>query len=1348
MSARGKGQRNRQSEPEKPDRGEKMAKKIEQITDLPGIGDTAAKKLTDAGYKSLEAIAVASPMELKEIAGLGDGTAEKAIKAARDALEMGFQTADILAEKRKQVGRLTTGSKELDALVGGGIETQSITEVYGKMASGKCISSDTPVLYFNPDTAHLKPIEQIYQNYATNEKKFDGGYVADLRKSISVIGIDLDGNIKLTEAKKLFKEKVNAITQIMTERGTELKLTKRHPLLTISPEGIQWKSTGLIKKGEFVGSPKEIKYKGKETLTKEEAYFLGLFVAEGTGNPLSITSFEPKIQTWLKKFIEKKFGYVPTQRKNNTITLFKKPTREYLHNLAKTCAATKHVPQEIIASNEETIQSFLAGYIEGDGCLGETVEMTTKSKILAHELTYLFTRNGILASINKKIVDGRKYYRLSITGNKNKKIIESIMENSIVKKKQISREINFSTKYGIPTFAIHPILMRTYKKLTGSRRRFNKWNKKTMLNSKLNTAFIAYIATKPKAERITQETLQQTQIFFKERLLEMGKAYETLKTPTEENIKTALSVLPYKTQEIYKKLKSKRSTFQNYITRKMPKNKTAQIARALQEMIKKTIKDAQLIKDLKTMEIIASQTIAWEKITKKTEKKYDGWVYDLSVPETKSFIGGNKPTWLHNSQWCFQTAVTVQLPKDQGGLEGGCLYIDSENSFRPERVIQISKKLGLEPEAVLKNIYVARAYNADHQMLLAEKAGEMVKENNIKLVIVDSLTAQFRAEYIGRGTLAERQQKLNKHMRTLQKLAEINNIALLVTNQVIENPAILFGDPTSPVGGNVVGHACVRGDTLVQLADGSIKEIREMNFPEKVISSNIGGDLRNAPDACSFKSNRNDIKKAYEIDSGHRIIASGEHRFFTLEGFEVKEKTAKEIRKGDYLAHAKNIAAQTQLQRIPAQQYEEVAIVNKLGSQLIKNFLNAEGISRKKQVEFLNITPRQFRRVLNQGYPTAKNNMLMLVEHGAGEELLENIESVETNKHKKLKRQEFFDEKIAQITGYFIGDGNAEERSVQFKDAHEEVLTRYQTLFKEAFNAEGTISKVNKKNCHKLSISCKELAKLFKHLKETGIGIAARSPNNVVAAFIRGFVDAEGHVDKKTRRISISQKSIKPLQCIQLLFKRFGINSRLRINTYKAGTKTNPVLELFSADVAKFAHAIGPLSSAEKQGLLEKWATSFDEAKAKTIVPLKRKDLAELLTKEFGETGRTLKKSGGQLVTVHELGRVRNALNEAEQLTTETEKAKQLINGLLDNDLHFEKVRNIREIPNSEPLYDVSVPSNENYIANGFIVHNSKTRLYLRKSKEDKRVAKLIDSPSLPDGEAIYRITENGIEDL
>jgi DNA repair protein RadA len=158
------------------------------------------------------------------------------------------------------------------------------------------------------------------------------------------------------------------------------------------------------------------------------------------------------------------------------------------------------------------------------------------------------------------------------------------------------------------------------------------------------------------------------------------------------------------------------------------------------------------------------------------------------------------------SQFAFQLCVNAQLPVEQGGLGGGVLFIDTENTFRPERIVQMAAAKGLNPDEVLKNIHVARSYNSDHQMLLVEKAEEVIKANNIRMVIVDSLTAGFRADYTGRGTLAERQQKLNKHVHALQKIADLHNIAIYVTNQVIDRPDILFGDPTAPVGGNVLAH--------------------------------------------------------------------------------------------------------------------------------------------------------------------------------------------------------------------------------------------------------------------------------------------------------------------------------------------------------------------------------------------------------------------------------------------------------------------------------------------------------------------------------------------------------------
>jgi DNA repair protein RadA len=153
-------------------------------------------------------------------------------------------------------------------------------------------------------------------------------------------------------------------------------------------------------------------------------------------------------------------------------------------------------------------------------------------------------------------------------------------------------------------------------------------------------------------------------------------------------------------------------------------------------------------------------------------------------------------------------AVNTQLPLERGGANGKCVFIDTEGTFRPARIKQIAEALGANPEKVLKNIFVARAFNSDHQILLLDRISEMIREGEpIKLLIVDSLTAHFRAEFSGRGQLADRQQKLNKYMHNLTKLAEQHNLAVYVTNQVMANPAQMFGDPTTAIGGHIVGHA-------------------------------------------------------------------------------------------------------------------------------------------------------------------------------------------------------------------------------------------------------------------------------------------------------------------------------------------------------------------------------------------------------------------------------------------------------------------------------------------------------------------------------------------------------------
>ena len=207
-----------------------------------------------------------------------------------------------------------------------------------------------------------------------------------------------------------------------------------------------------------------------------------------------------------------------------------------------------------------------------------------------------------------------------------------------------------------------------------------------------------------------------------------------------------------------------------------------------------------------------------------------GGIETQSITEVYGEFGSGK------SQVTHQMAVNVQLSEENGGLEGGCIFVDSEDTFRPERIDDMVRGLDDEilademerreidgtpsdeealedlVDAFLDQIHVAKAFNSNHQILLAEKAKELAGEHEetewpIRIVCVDSLTAHFRAEYVGRGELAERQQKLNKHLHDLMRLGDLYNTAILVTNQVASNPDSYFGDPTQAIGGNILGHA-------------------------------------------------------------------------------------------------------------------------------------------------------------------------------------------------------------------------------------------------------------------------------------------------------------------------------------------------------------------------------------------------------------------------------------------------------------------------------------------------------------------------------------------------------------
>ncbi len=235
---------------------------------------------------------------------------------------------------------------------------------------------------------------------------------------------------------------------------------------------------------------------------------------------------------------------------------------------------------------------------------------------------------------------------------------------------------------------------------------------------------------------------------------------------------------------------------------------TAEIGEATAAKIINSAREAADIGGFETGDKILERRLGVGKLTtgsKSFDDLFGGGLETQAMTEFYGEFGSGKTQIAH------QLAVNVQLPSEKGGLNGSAVMVDTENTFRPERIKDMAEGAELDYEDVLKNIHVARAYNSNHQILLVEKAKEMAEdlkgtEKPVRLMIIDSATAHFRSEYVGRGTLSDRQQKINRHLHDALRFSDLNNAVVMITNQVMVRPDAFFGDPTRPIGGHIVGH--------------------------------------------------------------------------------------------------------------------------------------------------------------------------------------------------------------------------------------------------------------------------------------------------------------------------------------------------------------------------------------------------------------------------------------------------------------------------------------------------------------------------------------------------------------
>jgi DNA repair protein RadA len=651
------------------------------MDNLKGLGPQTWQKLRAAGITTLEALAILGVKDLIALTGLSEQKAVDIISQARTLLGSLYeiQTAEQILERRKSVIRITTGSKNLDSILGGGIETQAITEFVGPYG---CITGDTLVAINNGE---LKPIKKIAEELIGEIR--EGIYPIKLR----VASWKKNGNHYKTRAwaTTLYIYKCDKVLKIVTKTGKELKITKEHPL-RVFIKG--WKPAKNLKIGDkirvFTKIPCRYIKHNSLNLNKHNMTFcgiLGFMLAEGckAGRKIRITNKNPTVLKKLADMITSIFNVNVRINKRSESNCYNLDINSdvlcYLLASFLSHASEKVVPSFVLESEPLAVANFLRWLFEGDGYI-IVKEKRRSKKIKSKTYNYIEPIRKIgLASTSKKLI------------------------------LQVQQLL---LKFGIASSV----------RVDNSKGNIYRLEISGLNNLKHFAQLVGFV--------------------------------------DEDKNSKLLGALNYK-------------------------------------CMGKAKKSNQLYEEIVSIEEVENP---------------EGFVYDLEVPETHCFYTNGILS--HNSgksQLCHQLCVNLQISRNQGGVRcnghppPAALYIDAEGTFRPERLKQMAEARKLNPSQILERTYMVEAASSDHLAWVVDRCFSFTPENNVKLVIVDSIIGHYRPEFVGRESLAERQQKLNRTLHRLRKLAEAFNLAVVITNQVISQPDT-YGSPDRPAGGNITGH--------------------------------------------------------------------------------------------------------------------------------------------------------------------------------------------------------------------------------------------------------------------------------------------------------------------------------------------------------------------------------------------------------------------------------------------------------------------------------------------------------------------------------------------------------------
>jgi intein/homing endonuclease len=547
--------------------------------------------------------------------------------------------------------------------------------LFGSVGCGKCLDKNTLVSCLTDGCFCLDSIEKIYEKERVKfgEKQVDGGFIIDLN-DFFVPSFDGEKMIN-ARATRIFKKLEPKLIEITTKRGRRIAATAEHKLLVLNESGLVWKNMSELSIGDGIAYPKQVSNGiSFNELTVDDAYFLGLYIAEGSpgrtkGAGGRITNSEMTIVNWLTEYIRRRFEFSPTvwikhPVKSHHVPCFdinlRKSVNPVLFGTNRCKSGTKFIPLQIFNSSDEIKKSFLAGYVEGDGYLHYPVEMTTKSDRLASDLVYLLSHFGLTASIKIRRISNTPYYRVMISA----KDIDFFRTLPYKFKQFPSNKFNTYSQNGCPKqvmILIKKIYGETVGGCRGRRRKFGRRQLKGK-EKELYAWLIGKEAFKSNKKVFTHDAMNQVIVYLEKQLVLLNQHLEkarNLDTLSRVEQASFFSELTFPFITVMRDNGVPQSKSPDYLKNGVPEAHNFVVKAILCSTLQSKI--IKLEEGLR--QLIRINSLNWDFVTEKTEKEYGDFVYDFFVPETHNFVGGNMPTIMHNSATLRVTAEEVATNK-------------------------------------------------------------------------------------------------------------------------------------------------------------------------------------------------------------------------------------------------------------------------------------------------------------------------------------------------------------------------------------------------------------------------------------------------------------------------------------------------------------------------------------------------------------------------------------------------------------------------------------------------------------------------------------------------------------